>query len=144
MTLSGALVALANGARLGMQFNPVFATVGSAIAAALLGYRNAPVERRFTSGAVVVIAWLTGDGLRIIGRARDAVDGLGAIGNSVSGWITIAAWVLVGLMVGYVVPTLVGVAVGRRVTFGTGWLAAATIAVATSLAIATLLGALPA
>lgn len=140
MTVSAVLAAIADGARLGVQFNPLFATIGSAIAAALLGYPKAPVERRFTAGAVIAIAWLTGDGLRILGRARDTIDGIGALANAVSGWIVLGLWALVGIALGYVLPMVVGVAVGRRVTFGTGWLAAATIAVAVSLALATLLG----
>jgi len=48
------------------------------------------------------------------------------------------AWAVVGLFVGYVLPMLAGVYVGRRVTHGTGWLAAGSIAVAASLAVATL------
>ncbi|MGB4592508.1 MAG: hypothetical protein WBI63_01875 [Coriobacteriia bacterium] len=140
MTVPVVLAAVADGVRLGVQFNPLFATIGSAIAAALLGYPKAPVERRFTAGAVIVIAWLTGDGLRILGRARDTIDGIGALGNSVSGWSLLGLWALVSIALGYVLPMLVGVAVGRRVTFGTGWLAAATIAIAVSLALATLLG----
>lgn len=143
MTLPGVLSALADGAALGVRFNPLFATAGAAIAAALSGTPKAPAERRFTSGAVLLIAWLAGDGLRIVARARDAADGIGPLAGGPEGWISLATWALVGLGVGYALPALVGYAVGRRVTFGTGWLAAATIAVAASLALATVVAALP-
>ncbi|MCE5204253.1 MAG: hypothetical protein ABFC80_06355 [Coriobacteriales bacterium] len=143
MTPAAVVDAIADGARLGMQFNPVFATVGAAVAAAVVGYPKAHDERRFSAGVVIAIAWLAGDGLRVIARARDAADGIGALHGAALGWLTLLAWGITGLALGYIAPMLAGAAVGRRVTFGTGWLTSATISVAVSLALASILAALP-
>lgn len=130
--------------RLGLQFNPIFAVVGAAIAAGLLGYKKAPRERGFWAGAAIVVAWLVGDGLLILARARDAYDGVvQAAGSPV--WATVlllALWALVSAVVGYLVPAWAGVTVGRRVTHGTGWLAAMSVAVGASLGISSLIAAL--
>jgi hypothetical protein len=56
--------------------------------------------------------------------------------------VLIAVWAAGTLAIGYVVPTFVGAAVGRRVTHGTGWLAAAAIAAALALAISTIGGSI--
>ena len=130
--------------RLGLQFNPIFAVVGAAIAAGLFGYRKAPRERRFWAGAAIVVAWLVGDGLLIMARARDAYDGVAQVSGSPV-WATVlqlALWALVSVTVGYLLPTWAGVTVGRRVTHGTGWLAAMSIAVGASLGISSLIAAL--
>ncbi|KAF0209364.1 MAG: hypothetical protein Q8S43_09875 [Actinomycetota bacterium] len=130
--------------RLGLQFNPVFAVVGAAIAAGLLGYRKAPRERMFWAGSVIVVAWLAGDGLRVLARARDAYDGATLL-NGTPVWGTIlllALWAVVSVVVGYLLPTWAGITVGRRVTHGTGWLAAMSIAVGASLGLSSLIAAL--
>jgi len=130
--------------RLGLQFNPIFAVVGAAIAAGLLGYAKAPRERGFWAGAAIVVAWLVGDGLLIMARARDAYDGVAQVSGSPV-WATVvllALWALVSVTIGYLVPAWAGVTVGRRVTHGTGWLAAMSVAVGVSLGISSLIAAL--
>ncbi len=135
--------ALVYGLVLGLTFNPIPAVVGAAAAAVVLIARVKKVEARVWAGSILIVAWLLGDGMRIIARARDAYDGqlvLSKLGESTPEAIAVAlvAWAVVGLFVGYVAPMLAGVYVGRRVTHGTGWLAAGSIAVAASLAVATL------
>ncbi len=132
------------GVRLGLQFNPVFAVIGAALAAGLLGYRTSPRERGFWAGAAIMVAWLVGDGLLILARARDAYDGVAQVAGS-RVWATVlllALWALVSVTVGYLLPAWAGVTVGRRVTHGTGWLAAMAIAVGASLGISSLIASL--
>lgn len=140
----GAADVVWQGIRLGLQFNPVFAVVGAAIAAGLLGYRKAPRERTFWAGSVIVVTWLAGDGLRVLARARDAYDGA-LLGNGTPVWGTIlllVLWAAVSVAVGYLLPAWAGITVGRRVTHGTGWLAAMSIAVGASLGLSSLIAAL--
>ncbi len=137
--------ALWQGALLGIQYNPVFGIIGAVIAAALLGYPRSPRERRFWAGAVIAVAWLVGDGLMILGRTREVFDGVSAFSQVTPAWVAymlVAAWALVSLAVGYILPAWAGIVVGRRVTHGTGWLAAMAIAVAASLGISTLVAAI--
>ncbi len=143
--VTGAARALWQGASLGFQYNPMFGIAGAVVAAALLGYPRAPRERRFWAGAVIAVAWLVGDGLMILGRTREVVDGVGAFSQVTPAWaayVLVAAWALVSLGLGYVAPAWAGIAVGRRVTHGTGWLAAMAIAVGASLALSTLVASL--
>ena len=147
-----ALTAALEGIRFALQFNPLFAAVSAAAAAAIAGYPRAPRERVRSAAAVLTIGWLVGDGLRVLARARDLHDGVASIAwpESVSGagapswapWVLIAVWAAGTLAIGYVVPTFVGATVGRRVTHGTGWLAAAAIAAALALAISTIGGSI--
>ncbi|TDB37882.1 MAG: hypothetical protein D9V44_07485 [Actinobacteria bacterium] len=143
--VTGAVRALWQGASLGVQYNPVFGIGGAVVAAALLGYPRAPRERRFWAGAVIAVAWLAGDGLMILGRTREVVDGVGAFALVTPAWsayLLVTVWAVVSLGLGYVAPALVGITVGRRVTHGTGWLAATAIAVGASLALSTLIASL--
>ncbi|MDY0340595.1 MAG: hypothetical protein RBS17_05235 [Coriobacteriia bacterium] len=141
-----ALGALLQGLRFGVAYNPLVAAIAAAIGAGISGYPRAPRERRIEALGVVVLGWLLGDGLRVLGHARDLYDGIattalaGAPGWS--GWVFIAVWALVSLGLGYVTPMLVGAAVGRRVTQGTGWLAAAGLAIALVVAVSAGVGAL--
>ncbi len=142
---TGVVQALWHGVQLGIQYNPVFGIGGAIAASALLGYPRAPRERRFWAGAALVVAWLVGDGLQIIGRARDVFDGVGAFAHTTPAWaayVLLATWALVTAAVGYVAPAWLGIHVGRRVTHGTGWLAAMAIAVAASLGVSTLAASL--
>lgn len=138
--------ALRDGALLGVQYNPLFALGTAALAAALWGYPKASRCRRWWALLVAVVGWLAGDGLRILARARDYYDGLAAYTAAAlptwPGWTNLAVWALVSLALGYLIPTLVGGAVGKRVTHGTGWLAAAAIAMALAFAISAAVGAL--
>lgn len=126
------LSAAAGGVEFGVQFNPLWALGTAALAAALWGYPKAPRRQRQWVPVVLVAGWLVGDGLRILANARDYYDSAAtyaATGLPVwPGWVHLAAWALVSLALGYVAPAIVGGAVGRRVTHGTGWLAAAGIA----------------
>ncbi len=141
-----ALLALRDGLLFAVQYNPLFAAVTAALAAALMGYPKAPRARREWAGLVLLAGWLVGDGLRILARARDYYDGVAAFraaGMALwPGWTTLGLWALGSLAIGYVVPALVGATVGRRVTHGTGWLAAAAIASALTLAVSAGVGAL--
>lgn len=135
--------ALLEGARFAVQYNPLAAVVTAVVAAALSGYPKAPRGRWRTSALVLFAGWLAGDGLRILGRARDLADGVAATpyaGYGRAAWVVLAVWAVGTLAVGYVVPTLVGASVGRGVTHGTGWLAAAGIAGALSFALSAIVG----
>lgn len=140
------LAALRDGASLGIQYNPLYAVITAALAAALWGYPKVRRDRRWWAVLVLAVGWLVGDGLRILARARDYLDAsasYAATGLPVwPGWTNLAVWALVSLALGYVAPAIVGGAVGRRVTHGTGWLAAAAIALALVLSISAAVGAL--
>lgn len=141
-----ALGALLRGLRFALEFNPLAAVITVAFAAGISGYPRAPRERRLEALGIGVLGWLLGDGLRVLGHARDLYDGVadaalaGAPGWS--GWVFLAAWTVGSLAIGYIAPMLVGASVGRRVTHGTGWLAAAGVAVALTLAVSAGAGAL--
>jgi len=134
--------AILAGASLGLQPNPLFGVGGAMLAAALAGHKRASRTQGCLSGAVLVVAWLAGDGFTQLARLRDASDGVGAFAGGWPGWATIALWALLSFAVGYLAPALVGIAVGRRVTHGTGRLSAMAVAAAVSLGVATLLAAL--
>ncbi len=137
----GALAAAVTGLALAVSFNPMASLVGAALAAALL----ARAERPGAGIVVLAAAWLLGDGLRVLARARDAFDGVGPLvpGAPVATWVALGLWALGGALVGYALPAWAGAFVGRRVTHGTGWLAAATIAAVSSAGLAVLAGTLP-
>ena len=139
--LAGLLSGVTLGAGLALQFNPFVSLVGAVVAAALLTR-----SERVGIGAVVVgAAWLLGDGLRVATRAHDVIEGVGTplAEGVVAAWAVLALWVVGGLLIGYVVPAWAGSFVGRRVTHGTGWLAAGLVAASVSAALATLAGQLP-
>lgn len=147
MTEAGiAFGAILQGLRFGIAYNPLASAIAVVLAAGISGYPRAPRERRVEALGLVVFGWLVGDGLRILGHARDLYDGVAstalADAPGWAGWVFIAAWAIVSLAIGYVVPMLVGAAVGRRVTHGTGWLAAAGVALALTIAISAGAGAL--
>lgn len=134
--------ALATGLQAALAYNPLAALLGSTAAAMLLAPRDRTLDRTVWSVAAVVIAWLVGDGMRIIARARDLFDGFGYLiapdETTSAAYLALAIWALLGAALGYVAPAAAGVFVGRRVTHGTGWLAAGNIAVLSSLALSTL------
>jgi hypothetical protein len=131
--------ALAGGVTLGLSFNPLAVVVGSVLAAVV----GAFVARRDGSPgwwlAVATFAWVLGDGLRVAGAGAALLrTGVGLLGPSApawAAWLLLATWAVTGLAAGYVLPAGLGVAVGRRVHFGTGWLAAGAVAAAASLAV---------
>jgi len=127
------------GLQLALQYNPLAALVGATLAAALFAPRDRVALRRIWGSSAVVIAWLLGDGLRVIARTRDVYDGFtvaaSARGSVAIDYAALIVWAGVGLVIGYVLPAWAGTFVGRRVTHGTGWLAAGSIALTASLAL---------
>ncbi len=135
------LAAAGVGLALGVRFNPLVALLGSVIAAAL-GSRK---EQPRLAVAVIAAAWLIGDGTRVLVRALDASDGatvLASGGGPQAVWLAVGVWAMTSLLLGYVLPAWTGAFVGRRVTFGTGWLAAGVVAATVSGSIALLAGQL--
>lgn len=128
--------ALLAGTTLGLWYDPFFAVLASAGAAALLGAdEHARWRWRWPSAVVgVSLLWFAGDGARILLRAQ----GAGATGPIIdgAGWrapLALATWALVGLAAGYVFPALVGVRVSRLVRGPLGWPTAVVVAIAVSL-----------
>lgn len=139
--------ALLDGLRFAVAYNPMTAVMSAALAAGLTGAPRMHPERSRWAVPVLAAGWLLGDGLRVLGRARDVYDGVGAalqpaVSPTWAIWVVLGVWALGSLAIGYVVPALVGAAVGRRVTHGTGWLAAAAIASALVLVVSAAAGAL--
>lgn len=138
---------VAAGIALAVAFNPLASLVATPVAAALLSGRTAPGHvRRGWAVAVIVLGWFAGDGLRVLGRARDVFDlaggGLGAGTPVWAQYTALALWAAGGIALGYVAPVWAGSFVGRRVTHGTGWAAAAMVAASASVAAAMLSGGL--
>ena len=131
---------------LAVSYNPLTAIFSVPIAAGLLGVRRPSHQRWVWAVSVLGFAWLIGDGLRVLARTRDIYDGMaGLIAGSVPVWAQYAAlaiWAIGGLLIGYVLPVWTGVFVGRRVTHGTGWVAATSISIAASLALSAIIGSL--
>lgn len=139
--------ALLGGLRGGLHPNVLLGVITAALAAALFGSPGSSYERTRYAWAVLVVGWLIGDGLWLLGRARDIYDGLTRLLDASAPmwaeWVTLGTWAVVGFVVGYLLPAWIGRAVGRRVTHGTGWLAAASVAVTASFALSTLLARIP-
>jgi len=126
------------GLLLGVQFNPVASVVGAAVAAGLFA-----AGRTRAAAVALAGAWLLGDGLRLFSRATDAIAGPGLVaGGEAAQWVVLVLWALGGLALGYALPAWAGAFVGRRVTHGTGWLAAGAVAATASGALSMLAGAL--
>ncbi len=143
--MSDALPMLAIGLELGAAFNPFTAAAGAALAAA---YVTSDLRARRTAGAAALAtAWLAGDGLRVLGRARELHGGASLAPDFASapawaGWTAVALWVLVGVVIGYAVPAWAGAFAGRRTVLGLDWLVAGSVALTVSLATSGLLGSL--
>jgi len=118
-------------------YNVVFATVFAALAAALCARVERPA--RTASGIFVLLGgWLLGDGMRVIASARDLSDGAGALLPAAPQWanlVALSVWALVSFGLGYALPAWVGAFVGRRVTWGTGWIAAIAVSASCSAAV---------
>lgn len=137
---------LAAGFALAVAFNPLASIVAAPVAAALLGGRTAPGHSRIGWALVVVASgWLVGDGLRVLGRTWELLEGNS--GLLVAGqplwaeYTVLSIWALGGALLGYALPVWAGVFVGRRVTHGTGWMAAGMIAAVAAGGLAALSGA---
>ncbi|MDH4140711.1 MAG: hypothetical protein OEV43_09100 [Coriobacteriia bacterium] len=131
--------ALQAGFALALSYSPVVAPVVAVGAAALAGHPKASHSRVAWAFALVLGGWLVGDGLRALGRARDLADGVGwLLGPPTpmwAEWTAIAAWALGALALGYALPAWAGAFVGRRVTRGTGWMAAIAVCMTASAAV---------
>jgi len=129
---------------LAAAYNPVFAGVFSAVCAMLCARRGKPGRTALGIG-ILVCGWLLGDGMRAIASARDVADGAGFLlpaSSAALNWVAIATWAVLGAGVAYAFPAWAGAFVGRRVTFGTGWLAAGVVSVTCSGLIAMLVTSL--
>lgn len=139
----GALLA---GLALGVRFNPLSAAIASGAAAAYAAADGTVRGRRGVASAVLAAGWLIGDGLRVIGRAREVFDGvrpLLAQGAPRSAeWTAVVVWAAVGFALGYVVPAWAGVYAGRQTVRGLPWAVAACVAVGASLGFAAVAGGL--
>jgi len=118
--LSGLASWVLRGVAFGLQFNPLASAVGSAGAAALVGYPSAPRSRWAWALLLLVGSWIIGDAMYV-------VFGLGPAPTT-GATVVVAAFVLISFGVGYLVPALTGAYVGRHVTHGTGWLSAIAVA----------------
>lgn len=147
------LRAIATGIGLAVAFNPLASVIATPVAAALLSGLTGPgCARRGWAIAVLAFGWFVGDGLQVlfyvrdVGHMRDALDMVGGtlqVGSAVwEQYTALALWVAGGLALGYALPAWAGSFVGRRVTHGTGWVAAAMVAASTSVAVAMLSGGL--
>jgi len=139
-------VVLSTGLALALSYNPLTAIFSVPVAAALLGVKKPTHQRWVWAVSVLGFAWLIGDGMRVLARTRDVYDGLAGISDgAVPVWAQYAAlaiWAIGGLLIGYVLPVWAGVFVGRRVTHGTGWVAATSVSIAASLALSAIIGGL--
>jgi hypothetical protein len=138
-TLSQLGHALSAGLLLGLSYNPVAAVIGATLGAAVGAFNARRGSRIPWWLLVTAVVWLIGDGLGVLGQLGAVYRGtapsfLGSGAPSWAGFVAVVAWGLVGWLVGYVLPAGIGVAVGKRVHFGTGWLAAAAVAFVLSLA----------
>lgn len=143
--MSDALEALRAGGALAGEYNAVFAAVFAAVAAMLLA-RAGGVGGLISGIAVLLVGWLIGDGMRTIAWARDLADGSGTLLPESPLWANVTAIVVWGagsLAVGYALPAWAGAFVGRRVTWGTGWIAAAAVSASFSATVLMLVRALP-
>lgn len=114
--------------KLGLQFNPLASAIACPIVAALAVRSPKKHSLLGLPGVLLLAAWLVGDGIGIAGFARSQSD--------TAVIPAIAAWAILGLGVGYVLPVWAGAFVGRRVTHGTGWLSAIAIAGTFAVALA--------
>ena len=123
------LEALRSGWQLGISFTPLTSLVGSVVAAVLLARRPGPL--RWTLAlAVLGGSWLLGDGFAVLAHARRLLAS-GAEPDPAQ-WLALLLWLALGFGLGYVLPAWAGAFVGRRVTWGTGWIAAGVVAASVS------------
>lgn len=131
--------ALGSGLALALSFHPILGLLGGAAVAAVLSMGRG-ARRSFAAGSILLGFWLVGDGLRVIARARDLVDGVGVLPPGWLGWSALAVWAAGGIALGYALPAWAGTYAGRRVTLGTGWLTGIVISVSLSLGVSALVG----
>jgi hypothetical protein len=122
----------------GLSFNPLTAVLAASIAAFDAGTKKASATTMMRSAVILVTGWLVGDGFRVMAWVRDMLDADSG-GKPLVIVLVALTWAIVGFTVGYAAPAAAGVFVGRRVTFGTGRLAAASVALGTTLALTVVL-----
>lgn len=140
------IAAIVAGVSLGLRYNPVTAAVAAAVTAAYLTRGERRRSRVALAAAVLCAAWLLGDGLRVLGRARDVYDGARPLLETAApvwaSWTVVGLWALVGLGAGYALPAWAGLYAGRRTVLGVDWLVGASVAVTVALALSALAGVL--
>lgn len=142
--MTGLWEAIRAGLELGLAFNPLTAALGAAASAA---YVAADLRaRRVVGAAMLAAAWLLGDGLRIIGRAREIRDGVATIlpatAPAWADWVALGLWAVIGITAGYAWPSWAGAYAGRRTILGWDWLVAGSVALTVALALSALAGGL--
>lgn len=117
---------------MGLRFNPLASIVGASVSAAVSGRPRASRTHVQWSLALVAIAWLLGDGWRVVVHLRGALGGevelLGRGAPLSVAMALLVSWALTGIFFGYLLPGHMGAYTGRHVVRGTGWLAAIAVA----------------
>jgi len=136
MTDAGVLAgAVAEGGRLALAYNPLASVLAAVGAGLLAGFRGARRWHGALAALAVLGCWALGDGAAVAGALAAASA---RTHPAVGSMLAIGVWASGGLVIGYAAPAAVGVFVGRRVFFGTGRLAAASVGLGTALALAVL------
>jgi hypothetical protein len=137
--------ALSGGLLLGLTYNYLAAVIGATLGAAVGAFTARRGSRIPWWLLVTAVVWLIGDGIGVLGQLASVYLRTASFlrpGEPLwAAFIAVVVWGLVSWLVGYVLPAGIGVAVGARVHFGTGWLAAAAVAFTLALAVAVLAGA---
>lgn len=132
MGASALASAAAEGWRLALAYNPLASALAAIAAGLVAGFPAAGRWHRALATAAVLGGWSLGDGAAVAGALATAASGARL---EAAETLAIAAWAVGGLALGYAVPAAVGVFVGKRVFFGTGRLAAASVGLGVSLAL---------
>jgi hypothetical protein len=127
---------LLGGLALGVSFNPLASLVGAPFAAAIAASPKRAARSAGWAAAALALAWLLGDGFRVMARLRDALDA--ATRPAPAALAALAIWALVALAAGYALPALAGAYVGRQVVRGSGRISAVVVAAACSGALVAL------
>ncbi|MCL4078032.1 hypothetical protein MX659_00180 [Coriobacteriia bacterium Es71-Z0120] len=139
MTDAGVLAgAVAEGGRLALAYNPLASALAAVGAGLLAGFRGARRWHGALAAVTVLGGWALGDGAAVAGALAAASARAHPVAEPM---LAIGVWASGGLVIGYAMPAAVGVFVGRRVFFGTGRLAAASVGLGTALALAVVMRA---
>lgn len=132
-------LALVQGGRLALEFNPAAAVVAAGAAGLIAGTPRASKRHTWWAAAVVLGCWTLGDGPAVAGLLSSIAGSVAATAGPV---MQLVGWAVGGLCLGYLAPAIVGVSVGRRVVFGTARFAGAVTGSTIALTISALAGAL--
>jgi hypothetical protein len=128
------VVVLSDAAAIALGANPLSSLIGSIFAAMLFtAFRK--VGGAVLGSSVLLVAWLAGETSLALVLVEHTQRSLGSVE-----WIAVTLGVLGNFLLAYAAPTWAGAFVGRRVTFGTGWLSAAVVAATLSAAFASVAG----